>query len=893
MSPRAPSGGVPDHRGLADPGALQNGVEQEARKVVTVDESLPGFSLPGSPACRRPVPGLSVRATDPTSPQSRDESRTKASTPLRPTRPTLMFDALIRPRMIGLMRSQSSATPWVETPTGKQTSLNESCVDIARRTGDVRVRSQEDQHQQGSRPESEASIESRALPLHHPFGFAQIRVALLISSSESFHNPLWDCREMITHNLDAQVDVYTEKTFEQLLASQRDYDCLVIGHNAVSCEPHTQQCLRDGSLHGNVVVLQQRRLRASSHLLNSNDLTLQNPEEQFAFDEIEAVDHARVPVDRDADMEPIFWWPNPVDLGKTFPCMATHALTPSGTSSWRTILASDTDRPLLVRSPQYAERRVVVTSLLLESHTTAHAQLMANMVAYAATGGPSVIVASRNRRWSESVSRKLRAYGATAVILTVGEIHQERNLRFDRWPLAGAKRVYMPDTDAKRLQDDQLFHEWADQGGTLVEVESTGVARSMHYGRDAEWLALRFSSYLRTSNRAWRNSLLALSSVTTALRQFSMHIPEDRRHALGLFQPAELVDESRELVQSRLHGGAVDNTVSTTIATFDLDRALNEELLSDGARKEIRRWLETRFPAMSLEDQLDTIRVLQEPELFAGDAATLPATRDGRHVAHLNTQLRVRECLSSLPIDVVYRSQGLRDLLEPMDNAVSIELVGSLLLSARYIQVTANSSITRKVSDAESALLDTAIATVRKRGVDAIREQWESVAHVGRESANPALTAEEAANLSVALLTLDDPQHPARGTAELVDFVPKSVVSDVLRQSSALFSENARVHCRITELESTLAEARRVASATFMTLTVLLAGAIVWAVQKWGQLGGLGDVFTAATAIIALCAAGAYALKQKGLLAPWLARPIVRVTGFVRQTRHWASGEGE
>jgi hypothetical protein len=701
------------------------------------------------------------------------------------------------------------------------------------------------------------------------FELPAYRVAVVQDESETLHNPTLDVVGALGDRERWRCQLFNERTFDSLLAAQGEFDCIALGPNVVYRNPRIWASIEAVTV--GLLVLHQLRL--------PEEPGQKPPPLGLSVAELEregASYPVRVATQRDPELEVLLNWPEAIDP-QALVARTACALKPAPETAWRPVLELEDGRPVLVRSLVTHDPRIVVCSLLLESGTESHRDLLRNMLVFCAAGTPTTVALTDDgARWARTLARKLRLRGVNAV---EGD-SKASDLDFARWPLRTASDVIVP----RGLPGIPGQEGWLARGGRLTAVDAdTGELHVLYKAPDAHWVARRWSAWAQTgaaearltsvmSARAYHRTLAALRAPLG-----------DELERFGLSDPAAYVDEVCALVASRL--GPHDNleeTISATAALLELGQLVPGSIELATAER-VEAWLRAVAMSAGPEDQLEIAHVLRDRSLLE---VALPD---------------LRRPLSASSVSRVRRAALASDALEldlPLDDEhrelVLAEVATSVLRAAEYLSSLAAVRAAQGPSSsafgcADGLLADAAVDGLLRHGM------------LGPEVPRASRTSEEVCAEALALVTylgLDDVP-----TSELVrseTAPPAPFVEDALREglqvrvaSSRVRAENARLTGELGESRRRLELARGLLGIAVVVVALVAAAAAAWLGAEVAPSGAFAFAppfvapLTVGPLVIALLG---IPLAHSRLCPPWLVTLGTTVGGGVAGVRAFALG---
>lgn len=632
------------------------------------------------------------------------------------------------------------------------------------------------------------------------------RVAVVQSESESLHNPTLDVTGALGDRERWQYRLFTDRTFSALLRAHAEFDCIVIGYNAIHRNDRIARLLAETKLAAGVLLL---------HQLSVPDAMSIGPSLALSMGALETPGTgARVARERDGELEILLNWPVAVDVA-ALAARAVCALEPAPDTSWRPVLEMGDGRPVLMRSSLATRPHVVATSLLLEPGRAQHRALLENLIVYCAAGPPGTVVLPTGAPWAGTLVRKLRLRRVNAVELDAAGAA----LDCRRWPLRAVSDLIVPRDHPPIAAQDT----WLAAGGRLTTVDpATGELHVRYRARDVRWVARRWSSWLGSgAGEARRTSVMATRAYVRTLSTLEQALGADLER-FGLAPLAQHVEEVRALAGRRLkEGDSLEETVSATAALLELVDDVPGAL--EPARLErVRAWLAAAAAGAGAEDRLEIARVLGDAEVLDGAVADLRRPLSASTISRL--RLAAIAC-ARLDLAVVVDGED-RD-------AIAAEVVSSVLAAAEYLSslVAFRAALSEHPdlpADAlfvgDGVLADSAIATLTKHGTLA-----------GEGDAGPGATPEEVCAEALALISylgLDDVATTELVKAETVP--PPPFVDDLLREGQRIRRANTEARA-----EAARAAGEAAALGRDLRLACNLLGAVVVVLAALAAAGAL------------------------------------------------------
>jgi hypothetical protein len=340
------------------------------------------------------------------------------------------------------------------------------------------------------------------------------------------------------------------------------------------------------------------------------------------------------------------------------------AVTPSGESSWETVLEmTDGERnvPVLLRTMPDERQTAAISTLLLAPRHPPHRALLRNLLMWCSAGRPdAVIVEAPGGLDSAIVHRKLRLQGVKAVVEPVATLDE---LNFACWPLWGTRDALLPEawdpTQKEGWPADDPHHAmpWLRRGHRIILL-GPGESLTVRHGEsDSHWVARRWATWFKgvptevwhggSGDEAPRGSIVATRAVLRVLAAVYGSTPNATLPglataqkvlaelekagrgidpvALGLPPPSEFTQPVAELLSRRIGDDYnIDETVSATVTALDIDALLDGKALGGELRAGLEGWLRKEVRTAALEDRLDIARCLGDEvllqEIVAGAA---------------------------------------------------------------------------------------------------------------------------------------------------------------------------------------------------------------------------------------------------------------------------------
>jgi hypothetical protein len=698
-----------------------------------------------------------------------------------------------------------------------------------------------------------------------PGGVPRRRIGVVESDLERVHTPYTALDGFVRGFPDWRVEVFTDATVSSLAQSASRFDAIVFAENAIDQSDAIAELIRDGGFPAaNCLIMPQNKLEPAYLLI----------EQQFEVS-AQKIDHSgarlTIPPGMVAHSEPFLCWPEPVpvegrkvELERGMP--TEWALAIGDIGRWQSIIEIEEDgssRPVVLRTVEGAEHRTVLCTLRLDPALRAQGALLRNLIAYAAGGMPAVTVVGAAADIGPIViAGKLRLQGLSAIELATVESDR---LPLSQWPAGATRRIVVAEGwDVERAAQREDAAEWLERGGAIVGLGADGRMTYRHGATDAQWVAERWAAWLSGRDPAtWLGgrtpeeppgSIFGARSVLRVLQLLFDPASGAFSGRFGLEPPDAFREAVDRLVQRRLQaGGHIEQTISTTVAAYDLLRLTGSRL---DARDDIERWLRSHVGGASTADQLDAARSLRDGDLLDRAASALSAP--------------VRSPLLTARLLQAQVACG-RPSTVPFADPEGEELDQSVLLASEYLAaVAAHAVLPGRDRDATCDGAQRAIGTIAR---------WGALRRVGTEPPSSiaggtaeivAVCTEAAAMLryfrlsSVATHTLATP-----GAATL-EPVMRPVLSQLQRSRAALETAERRAAGADAELAA-LEQALAKGSHVFGALSAIAASATVVAVLLAFD-ADLATVLSALGAGAVVLVGLALLLDPLRLTPPWLKR---------------------
>ena len=436
----------------------------------------------------------------------------------------------------------------------------------------------------------------------------QYSIAVVQSEVEQLRTPGHDILPFFRGKSHFRHESFTEKTLGALAGSLDRFDCVLVGFNAIyQCPRIADDVLASGP---HAVVLHQKEERCFS-FLTDNPIELHDLPHGAETDLRQAGRH----LGREEQSETLLAWPHSIAPGAVHADAICHFRTPAD-SLWRTAIETTDGLAVVVRSARTRAQRVALTNLLLEPRDPVHADLLENMLLFAAAGPHEVVVVRpesaepRPEPWA--LAQKLRLQGAIAVELIVPRGAEPS---FRDWPRREAQQVVVIDTDVS-LADQEW---WLNGGGNLITAPDPHELSVTFRPADARWVARRWATWLaQAPPSVWQSRMYGFR---TTMRMFEAidRLPSgvEAVDPLGLeYLRSKAPAAAHALLARRVSAdGHCERTVSTTAAALDI-ASLAPDALPPERRRRVEEWLRNEFDTASLEDRFDIARALADRRLF-------------------------------------------------------------------------------------------------------------------------------------------------------------------------------------------------------------------------------------------------------------------------------------
>ncbi len=687
------------------------------------------------------------------------------------------------------------------------------------------------------------------------------RVAIVQSESESLHNPSFDVTGVLEDRERWRYRLFTDRTFEALLKAQAEFDCIVIGYNAIHRNEGIAHLLAQAQV--GVLLLHQLHLPPGTMVGSAHGIAVAHL----------AGDRHRlgVPSEREPELEVLLNWPDAIDVAG-LQARAVTALAPPPDTPWRPVLQAGEGSPVVLRSSLMHSPPLAACSLLLENSNQSHRALLTNMIAFCAGGPPrTIVLGGGTSPWAGTLVRKLRLRRVNAVELDPAQAE----LHYRRWPLRGVSDVIVPRGHATIPGED----EWLAGGGRLTRVDpATGELHVRYRAPDVRWVARRWASWLQSgAGQARHSSVMANRAYLRTLAVLEREMGGEQWR-LGLPELAHHAPEVRDLINRRLgERNNLEGTIAATAAVVELDELVPGAMAAEPERIErVRVWLRAAAATAGAQDRLEIARVLRDRDLLNAAAADLrqPVSDSG------SGELRQPVSASSLVrLRLAAIACQSTDLVFALDDAdrdmILAEIITSLLAAADYLSSMAAVLNEPGLAGADLAvddvlLADAAAATLTKLGTIAAPVE------------SPGATVEEVSAEARALIAcagLD-----AVPTSELVKIEsvpPAQFIEDVLRESLEIRQSNTAQRTEIAALNASSEHAGRQLGLARNLLGVVVAAlallaAVAVAVFLTAQTAGLPEVAVELaaplTAFVVVLFVLGYPLSRQHLAPPWLGK---------------------
>ena len=684
---------------------------------------------------------------------------------------------------------------------------------------------------------------------------AVLRVGILRSESETMNNPAWDAVRMLRKDPRFRIDIFDDRNHEALFNSQHYFDCIILAHNVTLHNPALLEAVERTEFTAGLVIMQQREWPAGLQLQSELKVEIEDFDEEST--------QATLASNRSASQEVLLNWPNCIlETKEIFEARALRGLVPREQSGWRVILDAENREgirvPVLIRSAVSHTHRVAMTTLLLDVGEASHCNLMSNMAYFCGAGRPDTVIVSSDEMWRVAVARKLRLRGVAAVSMPAsGSIPP-----FGAWPLRGVAEVFakQQETLDRAWLEDYDVAEWLTGGGRLVRVSAKGRSEIVYQAPDLDWVARRFAAVLHAKSDSWHQSIMASRAVLSTLAELALKFSDMRRFG---FPNAEIYrSQIRGLVSKRLGvHDSIDGTLATTAAAMDLNEVI-PGVLNDEELARVRGWLSRRFEDSILDDQLEIARALRDGAMFARLLENMP------NEVGVTTLTRMRQCAVAIGWD--YRTLPTCIL----DSMSAIELESSVLVAGNYLNaLAATLHDSGQMPDRETAEIDLAISTLRKRG---------ELSGVNRTA---ALTLEELAAEARAIAAVSSLEGTSVGVAVQAGQIPPALVDDVLRETASVRASNISLQTQLRAQTRALELSRYIAGALAAGAPLLVVVGLVANRDVHGVQDAAIVVGGAAVCILVL----AWIFSLVDLVPRWLASILGFVTGLGDKAKAWAA----
>jgi hypothetical protein len=778
-----------------------------------------------------------------------------------------------------------------------------------------------------SRDAEEAALEEVPFPRY--------QIALVQDESEMLLQPQYDLFATLSDERERwwDVELYTERTFEALLQADRQFDCIVIGLNAAWKSNVVREALSERLPKTGLCVLHQRERGALPFLTGEIGVDI----EPFA----KLVKRVVVAEKRDPCDEILLGYPETIDLEpdddggpvtRLRRCEAYVGLARAATSRWRTVLEVYDGRrrvPVLLRTPSGRDPAVVVCTVLLQPRYEQHLKLLRNILMWCVSGLPDAVVVAgpQSAREAQLVHRKLRMQGTKAVTTHVGGVEE---LDFRRWPVRGIGDVVLPvDVDPTAVEtwpadDPAGVRGWLRGGGRILRLGPGERMTVIHGESDAHWVTRRWAVWFLAEpaatwhggsahGRTYRGSLVASRAVlrflgalyaddakalstqpgSLAVRrvfetlQAEGSVIEPKRFGLRppsvYFEPlAELLRRRRPPSRDRYQD--IDYSVSTTCAALDIDALLGGGAFAAQTSKALRDWLREEFSTTGLEERLEIVRCLADPELLSQALSSLAERLRSTRPITAGLETKVREA-------VVACRAGPGDIEWPPASHPSVVESGlrlSPLLSASYLvalgdleALWGSEASGHNLLTPDPRVVDRAVIGIGRHGSPLMMEEDE-------EGRPPHEILSTTALALFAYFGRDAlPTHVIRADSQAL---PPRLLTTLLVESEHLREENAEV----------ASQAKTIRRARTLLGAVALAPIIGLGVLVWWLAGMIDKSFLTRWGLV-VTAVGTATLGMNRLLdrldlRPQWWSPIVRAVdeglgGLRRRWRKTAADE--
>jgi hypothetical protein len=733
--------------------------------------------------------------------------------------------------------------------------------------------------------------------------FPRYQIALVQDESEMILQPAYDLFPFIGDEADQRWDVelFTERTFEALLAADEQFDCIVIGLNAASKSRIVRDALSARLPHSGLCVLHQRRRGDVPFLVGDVGLDIAEFRKPVApvtvAEKVEAKDEILLNYPKEISLARD---PNDADEAaqNLVGAEAFCGLTPSPTSEWRTVLEVHHGRrrvPVLVRTRSGRNGPpVVVCTVLLQPRDETHRLVLGNILAWCVSGRPEALIVGDEASADDArlVHRKLRMQGTRAV---AGQVSQKDDLDFSKWPFRGIADIVLPAAvdptavESWPASDPAHVRTWLRRGGRIIRLGPGEQLTMTHGESDAHWVTRRWALWFLSEpaarwhggtveGRSYDGSVIGSRAVLRFLaalhdrgkpsgprqpgsvavghvfEQLAAEGSSIDPDSFGLHRPSNFLPPVARLLRARHPRSAasvqhVDYSVSATCAYLDINSLLDDQALDATTIAALEAWLRRQFNEVGLEERFEIARCLADVDLLDDALGILGRRLAARRplTAALETKLReVVVACSVLPDAVRWPDAGYPSVVER-----GLRL--SPLLSANYLVALGDLEVHwRPFADKRHGL-----ATPAPQMVD------RAVIGIGRhgtllpeETTDGRLPHEMLSTTALALFAYFGrhmiPTHVIRPESQ---GIAPQLITSVLNEAERLRQENAEVHSQARTIEI----ASHVIGAVAL-VPILAVAVLVWWVGKNQAvaflplvglvIAGLGFAFLGASAML-------------------------------------------
>jgi hypothetical protein len=677
-------------------------------------------------------------------------------------------------------------------------------------------------------------------------------VALIQSEAEALHTPNLDLSVARLGERGRPLALFTERDFMSLFETSSQYDCIIVGFNALYQSPALREAFDRRLPDTGLIVMHQLRTEALTCFKDDLALRVRN-----LADEVE---HVQLAEDRNLLDEVVLNWPNGLIRGGgpdhlRMTGKVHSVVQPTLDSAWRPVLdvkEDETRYPALLRTKRSHPRRIIVCYLWVEPREPRHIHLLENMVNYCAVGVPEVAVFQSPGEESDvaEVARRLALQGRRSVVPI-------DRIDFASWPLRHCRQLVVQDGHSSSSSlSSQQAGLWMKGDAAIVVVGKEGDLTLHYRSPDEHWIALRWAAWFNAvAPQTWlggtdqygkshRGSVFQTRAVLRMLMQREMTNPpqESEEGSLGLKPVSYYQPEVERFFSTtnRWKGGSLDETISTTAAALDIDRLLQGKAISVLRRRKLMDWLRHQFPKAGLEDKLDIARCLRDTSLFQ-DAQKNWMQPSALMPPSLATKLREAALVCGAP-------RG--DLREAAPQFESSGLEKSLLLACGYLEamVVFRERFPDHPLASNDAGIDAALHTIGRYGQ-----------LLNGDTKVETMNAESVGAEASALIAYFGP-HPATThvLAEEGLQIPVALVDEVFRETS---SSRAKLAEAREELSRHRRQLRSLIIAQYImgALVGVASGAVFFLAKR--------DYVWAAATFLGISAI----LGGLGLSAPWTA----------------------